>query len=170
MKEVSPILILQVDEFGHLRTVMLPGYFNPKSSLVLFCSHTLPSPCSWHNLLFDRIFPGISCKWFHISVCGIYSLSLYLTSFTQPRLLRHIHAFGNVSDDFLFVAMLYLQRGHTRNLWTHSPLEEHLVLSSIVHAYFLLWMMLPWASMDKLSACTCVFNFFPKSGISGLYV
>ena len=77
---------------------------------------------------------------------------------------------GSVSDNFLFVAKLYLWRGHTRNLWIHSPLEEHLVLSSIAHVYFLLWMMLPWTSTDKLSACTCVFNLFPKSGISGLYV
>ena len=77
---------------------------------------------------------------------------------------------GSVSDNLLFVAILYLWRGHTRNLWIHSPLEEHLVLSSTVHVYFLLWMMLPWTSMDKLFACTCVFNFFPKSGISGLYV
>lgn len=77
---------------------------------------------------------------------------------------------GSVSDNLLFVAILYLWRGHTRNLWIHSPLEEHLVLSSTVHVYFLLWMMLPWTSMDKLFACTCVFNFSPKSGISGLYV
>lgn len=170
MEEISPILILRVDEVWQLHTIMLPAYFNPESSLVPFCSHTLPSPCSWHNLLFDHIFPGISCKWLHISVCGIHSLLCTWLLPLSTGCWGAASLLGSVSDNFLFVAMLYLWREHTRNLWIHSPLEEHLVLSSIVHVYFLLWMMLPWTSTDKLSAGTCVFNLFPKSGISGLYV
>ena len=52
MEEIPPILILQVDEFWQLHTIILSTYFNPKGSLVLFCNHTLPQSLLLTQLAF----------------------------------------------------------------------------------------------------------------------
>lgn len=152
----------------HVTNISLSAQKLPSCLFAAIASPT-PAPGTTY-LLSDNIFPRISCKCLHVSVHAIYILSLYLASFAQHGRLRCIHTFGCINNNFLFVAAWHSWHGHTWNLLIHSPLDAHLVLSSIACGSLLSWMMLVWTSMDKSFAWTCLFIFFPRSGLARFYV